>query len=45
MEGAVRPSRAGVARDPRVNTMFQIAKIDDGGFFWVNGDQVTEVVK
>ena len=31
----------GGARDPRVNTMFQVANVDDGGIFWVNGDAVT----
>ena len=28
----------GGARDPRVNTMFQIANVDDGCIFWVNAD-------
>ena len=31
----------GGARDPRVNTMFQVANVDDGCFPWVNGDEVT----
>ncbi|WP_371411001.1 DUF3104 domain-containing protein [Synechococcus sp. UW179B] len=31
----------GGARDPQVNTMFQVANVDDGGIFWVNGDEVT----
>ena len=35
----------GGARDPRVNTMFQVANVDDGGIFWVNGDEVTHVVR
>ena len=35
----------GGARDPRVNTMFQVANVDDGGIFWVNGDAVTHVVR
>ena len=35
----------GGARDPRVNTMFQVADVDDGGIFWVNGDEVTHVVR
>ena len=35
----------GGARDPRVNTMFQIANVDDGYITWVNGDQVTNVVR
>ena len=35
----------GGARDPRVNTMFQIANVDDGHITWVNGDEVTHVVR
>ena len=35
----------GGARDPRVNTMFQIANVDDGYITWVNGDEVTHVVR
>jgi hypothetical protein len=35
----------GGARDPRVNTMFQIANVDDGCIFWVNADAVTHVVR
>ena len=35
----------GGARDPRVNTMFQVSDVDDGGIFWVNGDEVTHVVR
>ncbi len=35
----------GGARDPRVNTMFQVANVDDGGIFWVNGDAVSHVVR
>ena len=35
----------GGARDPRVNTMFQIANVDDGCITWVNGDAVTHVVR
>jgi hypothetical protein len=35
----------GGARDPRVNTMFQVANVDDGYIRWVNGDAVTHVVK
>ena len=35
----------GGARDPRVNTMFQIANVDDGCIFWVNADEVTHVVR
>ena len=35
----------GGARDPRINTMFQVSNVDDGGIFWVNGDAVTHVVR
>ena len=35
----------GGARDPRVNTMFQISNVDDGCITWVNGDEVTHVVR
>ena len=35
----------GGARDPRVNTMFQIANVDDGCIFLVNADEVTHVVR
>ena len=35
----------GGARDPKVNTMFQIANVDDGCIFWVNADEVTHVVR
>lgn len=35
----------GGARDPRVNTMFQVANVDDGCIKWVNGDEVTHVVR
>ena len=31
----------GGARDPRVNTMCQVANVDDGCITWVNGDAVT----
>ena len=34
----------GGARDPRVNTMFQVSNIDDGGIHWVNGDEVTQIL-
>ena len=34
----------GGARDLRVNTMFQIANVDDGCICWVNTDEVTQVV-
>ena len=35
----------GGARNPRVNTMFQIANVDDGCILWVNADEVTHVVR
>ena len=35
----------GGARDPRVNTMFQVSNVDDGCITWVNGDEVTHVVR
>ncbi|MDA7685335.1 DUF3104 domain-containing protein [bacterium] len=35
----------GGARDPRVNTMFQVANVDDGHITWVNGDEVTHIVR
>ena len=35
----------GGARNPKVNTMFQISNVDDGGIHWVNGDEVTHVVR
>ena len=34
----------GGARDPRVNTMFQVANVDNGEITWVNGDAVTHVL-
>ena len=33
----------GGARDPRVNTMFQIANVDNAEIAWVEGDTVTHV--
>ena len=35
----------GGARDPKVNTMFQIANVDDGCILWVNADEVTHIVR
>ena len=35
----------GGALDPRVNTMFQVSNVDDGCITWVNGDEVTHVVR
>ncbi len=34
----------GGARDPKVNTMFQVSNVDDGGIQWVNGDEVTQIL-
>ena len=34
----------GGARDPRVNSLFQIADVDDGCIHWVNADQITHVL-
>ena len=34
----------GGARDPRVNTMFQVSNVDDGGIHWVNADEVTQIL-
>ena len=34
----------GGARDPRVNTMFQVSNVDDGEITWVNGDLVTHII-
>lgn len=34
----------GGARDPKVNSLFQIADVDDGTVRWVNADQVSHVL-
>ena len=34
----------GGARDPRVNTMFQVANVDNGEITWVNADAVSHVL-
>ncbi len=34
----------GGARDPRVNTMFQVADVDTGVITWVNGDEVVRIL-
>ena len=34
----------GGAREPRVNTMFKVANVDDGVIHWVNGDEVTQIL-
>ena len=35
----------GDARDPRVISPFQVTKVDDRHITWVNGDEVTHVVR
>ncbi|MGC6483760.1 MAG: DUF3104 domain-containing protein [Synechococcus sp.] len=35
---------AGGARDPMVNSLFQIADVDSGEIRWVNADQVSHVL-
>ena len=35
----------GGARDPKVNTLFQVSSVDDGLITWVNADEVTHVVR
>ena len=35
----------GGARDPMVYTMFQVSNVDDGVIHWVNGDEVTHIVR
>jgi len=35
----------GGARDASVNTMFQVVNVDDGLIYWVNGDEVTHIVR
>lgn len=34
----------GGARDPKVNSLLQIADVDDGEIRWVNADQVSHVL-
>ena len=34
----------GGARDPKINSLFQIADVDDGTIRWVNADQVSHVL-
>ena len=34
----------GGARDPRVNTLFQVADVDTGVIRWVNADLITHIV-
>ena len=33
------------AHDPKVNTLFQVSRVDDGLITWVNADEVTHVVR
>ena len=33
------------ARDPKVNTLFQVSNVDDGLITWVSADEVTRVVR
>ena len=35
----------GGARDPMVNTMFQVSDVDDGFIYWVNGNEVMHIVR
>ena len=35
----------GGARDPMVNTPFQVSNVDDGVIHCVNGDEVTHIVR
>lgn len=35
----------GGARDPSVNTMFQVSNVDDGVIHWINADEVTHIVR
>ena len=34
----------GGARDPKVNSLFQVADVDTGVIRWINADEVTEVM-
>ena len=34
----------GGAREPKVNSLFQVADVDDGEIRWVNADQVSHVL-
>ena len=36
--------REGGARDPKINSLFQIADVDDGSIRWVNADEVTHIL-
>ena len=34
----------GGARDPKINSLFQVADVDDGSIRWVNADEVTHIL-
>ena len=34
----------GGARDPKVNSLFQVADVDSGVIRWINADEVSEVI-
>ena len=34
----------GGARDPKVNSLFQVADVDTGVIRWINADEVSEVI-
>ena len=34
----------GGARDPKVNSLFQVADVDTGVIRWINADEVNEVL-
>ena len=34
----------GGARDPQVNSLFQVADVDTGIIRWINADEVTDVM-
>ena len=34
----------GGARDPKVNSLFQVADVDTGIIRWINADEVTDVM-
>ena len=36
--------REGGARDPSINSLFQVADVDDGAVRWVNADEVIHIL-
>ena len=34
----------GGARDPKVNSLFQVADVDSGVIRWINADEVSQVL-